>query len=294
MMPEENHGSMNTVDSVCKRVILLIVLGAALLGSLTAHAASYQDALEDYSEQKYSRSYKKAMSLAREKRGTRRGKALMLAAAAVLEMDREQKARALFKKALDEDPDLDLPDVVRSRRAQRFFADVREGRGSPRMPITRTAFDQPETYLPFGINQLLQGKIFLGLTLGSAQGLGLYFAYSKNQDAKKVEQETATLRRRAIQTGDDINPVFLELVSSNQAFIKRSRQVAQLSLGVTALAYGTSVLEAGYRAPLRSAVALQPLSTYPLLATTFHGNNLQLELLNPLLSVQGLQLSLQF
>jgi hypothetical protein len=284
---------MNTVDSVCKRVILLIVLGAALLGSLTAHAASYQDALEDYSEQKYSRSYKKAMGLAREKRGTRRGKALMLAAAAVLEMDREQKARALFKKALDEDPDLDLPDVVRSRRAQRFFADVREGRGSPRR-LTRTAFDQAETYLPFGINQLLQGKIFLGLTLGSAQGLGLYFAYSKNQDAKKVEQETASLRRRAIQTGDDINPVFLELVSSNQAFIKRSRQVAQLSLGVTALAYSTSVLEAGYRAPLRSSVALQPLSTYPLLATTFHGNSLQLELLNPLLSVQGLQLSLQF
>jgi predicted negative regulator of RcsB-dependent stress response len=128
---------MNTVDSVCKRVILLIVLGAALLGSLTARAASYQDALDDYSEQKYSRSYKKAMSLPREKRGTRRGKALMLAAAAVLEMDREQKARALFKKALDEDPDLDLPDVVRSRRAQRFFADVREGRGPQRLATTR-------------------------------------------------------------------------------------------------------------------------------------------------------------
>ncbi|HET9240779.1 MAG TPA: hypothetical protein VFO10_26175 [Oligoflexus sp.] len=281
------------MDSVCKRVILLIVLGAALLGPMTARAASYQDALDDYSEQKFSRSYKKAMSLAREKRGTRRGKALMLAAAAVLEMDREQKARALFKRALDEDPDLDLPDVVRSRRAQRFFADVREGRGS-RIVVARAAFDRPETYLPFGLNQLLQGKIFLGLTLGSAQGLGLYFAYSKNQDAKKAEQETASLRRRAIQTGDDINPVFLELVAGNQAFIRRSKQVAQLSLGVTALAYGTSVLEAGYRAPSRSSVALQPLSTYPLVSTSFHDKHLQLELLNPLLSVQGFQLSLQF
>jgi hypothetical protein len=156
------------------------------------------------------------------------------------------------------------------------------------------AFDRPETYLPFGLNQLVQGKIFLGLTLGSAQGLGLYFAYSKNQDAKKVEQETASLRRRAIQTEDDINPVFLELEAANQTFIKRSRQVAQLSLGVTALAYGTSVLEAGYRAPLRSSVALQTLSTYPLMATSFHDTYVQLELLNPLLSVQGLQLSLQF
>jgi hypothetical protein len=239
------------------------------------------------------------MSLAREKHGTRRGKALMLAAAAVLEMDREQKARALFKKALAEDPDLDLPDVVRSRRAQRFFADVRDGRETPRAVMTRTrrmetAFDRPETYLPLGLNQLLQGKTFLGLTLGSAQGLGLYLAYSKTQEAKKAELDTASLRRRAIQTGDDINPVFLELEAGNQAFIKRSRQVAQLSLGVTALAYGTSVLEAGYRAPLRSNVAAQSLSTFPLMATSFYDQRLQWELLNPLLSMQGLQLTLQF
>jgi hypothetical protein len=238
------------------------------------------------------------MSLVREKRGTRRGKALMLAAAAVLELDREVKARALFKKALDEDPDLELPDVVRSRRAQRFFAEVRDGRGS-RASITRSerstsGFDRLETYLPFGLNQLVQGKIFLGLTLGGAQAFSVYFAYTKSEQANQTEQETTAIRQRAIQTGDDINPVFLELEAENKAFVKRSRQISQLSLGLAALAYGTSVLEAGYRAPRESVFAGQKSSSYPLFAMQYEKTHIQVELLNPLFAVQGLQLSLHF
>lgn len=289
------------MDSVCKRLILLILLGAALLGPLTARAASYQQALEDYSDQNYSRSYKKAMSLAREKRGTRRGKALILAAAAVLELDRERKAKVLFRKALDEDPDLELPEVVRSRRAQRFFADVRDGRDGrgPQVALTRserttTAFDRLETYLPFGLNQLVQGKIFLGLSFGGAQAFGAYFAYTKNQEANQTEQEIATVRQRAIQTGDDINPVFLNLVAESEAFAKRSRQISQLSLALAAASYGASVLEAGFRAPQHAAFTAQDPSSYHLFTMDHHHTRLHVELLNPLLAIQGLKVTLHF
>jgi hypothetical protein len=289
------------VDSVCKRLILLILLGAALLGPLTARAASYQQAMEDYSDQNYSRSYKKAMSLAREKRGTRRGKALILAAAAVLELDRERKAKVLFRKALDEDPDLELPEVVRSRRAQRFFADVRDGRDGrgARTALTRserttTAFDRLETYLPFGLNQLVQGKILLGLSFGGAQAFGAYFAYTKNQEANQTEQEIATVRQRAIQTGDDINPVFLNLVAESKAFAKRSRQISQISLALAAASYGASVLEAGFRAPQHSAFAVQDPSSYQLFTMDHHQTRLHVELLNPLLAIQGLKVTVHF
>ncbi len=262
---------------VGKRVILLIGLSLALLGPVTARAASYQQALDAYSEQNYSRSYKKAMSLAREKKGVRRGKALMLAAAAVLELDREEKARALFKKALHEDPDLELPEVVRSRRAQRFFADVRDGRESPRAAVVRserteTAFDRVETYLPLGLNQFAQGKLLLGLVFGGAQGLGLYLAYTKNREASETEAATAALRQRAIQTGDDINPVYLNLLAENKASIKRATTLSQLSIGLTTLAYGLSVLEAGFRAPA----------------------SVELSLLHPRLEGQGLRLTYRF
>jgi hypothetical protein len=289
---------MKRVELVCKRLILFALLGAALIAPQTALAASYRQALEAYSDQNYSRSYKKAMSLAREKRGTKRGQALVLAAAAVLELDREEKARVLFKKALEADPDLDLPEVIRSRRAQRFFADVRDGRGS-RTTVTRserttTAFDRLETYLPLGLNQLVQGKVFLGLTLGGVQAFGAYYAYARSNEATKAEQQTAALRRKAIQTGDDINPVFLDLVARNKAFVKRSRQTAQLSLIAAAAAYGGSVLEAGYRAPLRSSFAAMDSATYSLFAMDYQKIRLQFEVFNPLLNSQGVQLSLRF
>jgi tetratricopeptide (TPR) repeat protein len=289
---------MKQVELVCKRLILFILLGAFLPGPLTARAASYRQALEDYSEQHYSRSYKKAMSLAREKRGEKRGKALILAAAAVLELDREEKARVLFKKALESDPDLELPDVVRSRRAQRFFADVRDGRDNRKTFIrsesVTTAFDRLETYLPLGLNQLYQGKAFLGLTFGGVQAFGAYYAYAKSNEATKAEQQAASLRRKAIQTGDDINPVFLDLVARNKSFVKRSRQTAQLSLITAFAAYGGSVLEAGYRAPLRMSYAIQDASSYPLFAMDYRKARLQFEIFNPLLSSHGVQLSLHF
>ncbi len=286
------------MDSVCKRLILLILLGAALIAPLTARAASYQQALDAYSDQKYSRSYKKAMSLAREKRGTKRGKALMIAAAAVLELDREQKAKVLFRKALDEDPDLELPDVVRSRRAQRFFADVRDGRDSRSAMVqterTTTGFDRLETYLPFGLNQLVQGKIFLGLSLGGAQAFGAYFAYAKANEATQTEQQVAQVRQKAIQTGDDINPVFLDFVSESKALAKRSRQISQLSLALAVAAYGGSVLEAGFRAPEEAVLAADDGSHFRLFAIDYQTTRFHVELLNPLASVQGLQVSMRF
>ncbi|WP_218109990.1 hypothetical protein [Oligoflexus tunisiensis] len=270
-----------------------------LLGPVTVHAATYKQALEDYSDQKYSKSYKKAMDLAREKRGSRRAKALVLAAAAVLELDREKKARVLFKKALDEDPDLELPEVVRSRRAQRFFDDVRDGRNPTRSStVTKTenvpnAFDRFETYLPFGLNQLVQEKYFLGLALGGAQAFGLFYAYTKDQEANKAEADLEAVRIRAIQSGDDINPVFTDFVSKSQAFAKRSRQTSQLSLALAAAAYGASVLEAGLRPPARSRFAATDPSALRLFAVEYKSRQFQLELLNPLLS-HGLQISLQF
>jgi hypothetical protein len=288
------------VDSICKRLILLMLAAVTLLGPLTVRAATYKDALEDYSDQKYSKSYKKAMNLAREKRGSRRAKALVLAAAAVLELDKEKKARVLFKKALDADPDLELPEVVRSRRAQRFFDDVREGRSPPRSTsVTKTetvpsAFDRFETYLPFGLNQLVQEKYFLGLALGGAQAVGLFYAYTKDLEANKAETDLEAVRLRAIQTGDDINPVFVDFVKKSQAFSKRSRQTSQLSLALAATAYGASVLEAGLRPPARSRFAVTDPSSVRLFATEYKSTKFQLELLNPLLSHHGLQLSLQF
>lgn len=286
------------MDLFCKRLILFMLAGFTLLGPVTALAASYQQALEAYIDQNYSRSYKKAMSLAREKRGTRRGKALMLAAAAVLELDREKKATVLFKKALEEDPDLDLPDIVRSRRAQRFFADVRDGRdtrsASVKQEAAANAFDRLPTYLPFGLNQVTQGKYLLGLALGGAQAFGLYYAYTKSADADEAELQIQAVRQTAIQTGDDINPVFLEFVDKNQAFVERSRQEAQLSLVLAAAAYGGSILEAGFNPPAPTRVAALIQNTWPLFAVEYEQTQIQFNILNPLLATQGIQLSLNF
>lgn len=287
------------MGAVRKSLIIFVLAGMTMLRPVTALAASYKQALEAYSDQKYSQSYKKAMSVAREERGTRRGKALMLAAAAVLELAREKKAKVLFKKALDADPDLDLPDVVRSRRAQRFFDDIRVGRetrsSSTAVKVEQVpnAFNRVETYLPLGINQLVQEKYLLGLTLGAAQGFAVYFAYIKAVEANQAEQKLQAVRQTAILSGDDINPVFLEFVDKNQAFIKRSRQESQLSLLLAVASYGGSILEAGLNPPARSRLAvLAP--TYPLFAKQFDRTQIRFDILNPLLSTQGLQLSLQF
>ncbi len=279
--------------NVANSLIVVFIALLAMMRTTAVGAQSYRKALEAYSEQDFARSYRKALAIAREETGIRRAKALMLAAAAALEMDKEDRARTLFQKALTEDSELDLPGAVKSRRAIRFFDRVRLDQGEV-SSAPEPAFDQLQTYLPFGFNQFFQDKYVLGLLFGSVQAYAIYHAYGKLEAADNSDSQIREATRTAFQTGNDINPVFIKFKDESRSFSQSAREEAQLAILLGALAYSGSVLEAGWYPPAaRHALSLMPESS-TLFAMEMGDSRWRLDLVKSLSVYPALQLSLDF
>jgi hypothetical protein len=165
-----------------------------------ALANTYGEALSSYSDQKFAKCYRIAMEIADRYEGEdsiRQSKSLVLAAVSALELNKEQRAIRLYKAALERNPTVELPKVVKSKRVKTFFSGVKsgkitqnQGKGSIVEVISKSAFDHtdPETYYPFGINQFLQEKNISGLAFGSLQAFALYYSYKQYDAAKKTEE----------------------------------------------------------------------------------------------------------
>lgn len=233
---------------------LLFVCGAQELRAL-----GYRDALKAYEKQEYSKCYKISVALVKKVRATERAKLFILAGAAVLELDRETLARSYFRKALFYNPKIQLPSAVRSPRVHRYLDDVRTSKLSdPEDDMdeeVEPAFDQPKTYLPLGINQMLQKKWILGLAFAAGQVLPLYFAYENFESAARVDRLSAQSTAEAIASGDDINPVYIKYISDNNRYADKARQQAQFQILLAIGSYAASIAEAGINPITRSGVA---------------------------------------
>ncbi len=236
-----------------------------LLWSFGAQALTYSEALSAYSDQKFSKCYRIAMELADHYDGESRkqSKSLVLAAVAALELGKEQRAIKLYRIALDIDPAVDMPKIVKSRRVINFFEDVRSGKinqktgkGTIVEVVSKSAFDETdyETYLPLGGNQFLQGKTLSGLAFGGLQAFALYYSYRQYTMAEKTEK---TLRKKTVEvigSGDYETTAFKKFRSNSQKSSARFRTESEVALTTAFVVYFASIVEILSNPPTRLKV----------------------------------------
>lgn len=251
-------------SAVKKSIKLPLVIACyLLLWPAIALASNYKEALEAYSDQKFAKAYRMAMELAESNEGNRRARSLVLAAVSALELNKEEKASKLYRAALAIEAEIELPDIVKSKRVIKFFADVKAGK-SEQKPlkgqivevVSKTASDATdiETYLPFGINQMAQGKPVTAIILGGAQIASIYYAFDLTRNATRVEQKLQQKTAEVIESGDYETTEFRDFRTRSEKSIKISRQTANIALGVAFASYTASVLEIILNPPIELKV----------------------------------------
>lgn len=272
-----------------KPTLLIQFLLACVFWSEAALAATYRDALKAYAKRSYEKSYKIALDRAKNSSGKREVEALILAGAAAWEIDRLGEAQMLFSTALTIDPEAELPSVVKKKGLKRAFERARmepereTGRsekiavitGAPATtlaslapaaplvaasaapavaPMVQTgespqAFNKVSTYLPLGLNQLYQGKFFLGLAVGAVQGFAINTAIQKAATVRNANSSADREYQIAAAANGTNDPEFLEFLDENESFVKQNQQEGQIAIAVASLTYLFSVFEAGLNPP---------------------------------------------
>ncbi|MCX6132017.1 MAG: hypothetical protein NTX25_23540 [Proteobacteria bacterium] len=237
----------------CWQILILLATLATAFPSLPSYAGSpsLQDAFRAYEDQDFTKAYRISMTIARNSKATKRSRALVMAAAAALELDKENQAISLFERAIEIEADIGLPDVViKSPRALHFFQDVLAGRKPGRSEFSRIKvppnFNDPLIYLPLGFNQYLQSKPILGSAFGAIQLVSIYGIYTSYQNADRVEGRNIKARQTAILTGNDINPEYVRLDAANKKYVREQREMASIYGVLAVAAFAASVFEAGY------------------------------------------------
>lgn len=237
-------------------MIFVLVL---TLRSWDAFALSYEQAVKAYASERYTTAAKIALKVAKKSEDTEKGRAYVIAGAAALEIGKKSLAKRFFKSALKADSEALLPSFVRNKKAKKLFAAVKETREGGSFSFTslfgsdgnssKGAFDEVSTYYPFGINQISQGKLFLGITVGALQSFAIFSAYKNLNDASALEQELVQVSENAKAVGDEKSPKYLEFLDSSQSYINQKKTSAYLSIAGVAILYGASVYEAGSSPP---------------------------------------------
>lgn len=228
-------------------------------------AASVADALTAYSNQQFVRCYRMAMEVADESEddASVKAKSLVLAAMASLELGKEHKAARLYQTALSVDSEVHLPKLVKSKRIAGFFEDVKSGRPVSKIShpmivsvVSKSAFDasDPETYLPFGVNQYLQGKTLSAMAFGGMQAFSLYYAYHQHTMAQDTDKAFKEKTPKVIASGDYESPEFKDFRKKSQESAAHFREQRNLALLSSALVYGASVIEIVLNPPTRLKV----------------------------------------
>ncbi len=232
--------------SLFKTAIVIFIVSGFCLRSEVAIALTYEQAVKAYRTENYKKAIEIAAKVAKVSTDTEQARAYVIAGAAYIEIGRKSQAKQYFSRAFKSDQEALLPSFVRNKDAKRLFSKVKKTLSADSGP---TSFSELTTYLPFGVNQVLQDKIFLGSTVGVIQVAGIFSFFKNLSDANQEVASLDKVAQRAASTGDQNSPTFLDYEKESLKFIKQSQTSAFLSLAGTLLVYGASVYEAGYFPP---------------------------------------------
>lgn len=243
------------------KAVTLVVIGLLLfLRPTNAFALTYEQSIKAYTKEKYRAAFKIASRVAQKSSDTEKARAYVIAGAAAVEMGKKSLATRFFERAIKADNEAILPSFVRNKKTRRLFNKVKDessgsifgdflGKSKSETSSSNSAFGDIETYYPLGINQILQGKLFLGTTVGSLQVFAVYNTFKNLSDASALEEELAAVTKNAIAVGDERSPKYLEFAKSSETYISQRRTSAYLSLAGAFVLYGASVYEAGSSPP---------------------------------------------
>jgi hypothetical protein len=250
----------------------LMFLGCFFMSSLwlwstEARAYTYKEALLAYEDQRYSTAYRMAMDVADSQEGKRKAKSLVIAALSALELNKEDKAKKLYRAALTLDSELEMPEVVRSKRVVKFFDDVKSGKPDQKLKgqivevVSKNVSDASdfETYLPFGFNQMIEGKAVTAVALGGAQIAAIYYGITQTQNAEAIDQKLQKKTQDVILSGDYETSQFKDFRTKSQKAAANARQTSIMAYGSAVLAYTASVLEIILNPPMELKVVDSPV-----------------------------------
>lgn len=175
----------------------------------------------------------------------------------------KSSAKSKFKKALKLDPNVALPGSVEDdKKVRKAFAKAQKSVGmstasssggggssdSIRSSKSAAAVDKSggnlKNYLPFGVNNFLQGKTVTGAVTGAGQVLGLLLFLNRRQAAADADKDAKEVIADAEATESTEDPDFLQFIDDNEAFVNKARSEANLALGLFFASYGLSVIDA--------------------------------------------------
>ena len=207
--------------------------------------------------------YKKAGKLATKagkklKSKSEKAEALVLSGAAAIKQGKSGKAK--FRKALKLDPNVMLPaEAEGDPKISKAFASAQKKAGSKVSSggdptstdtITKTAGAADRSggnlknYLPFGINNFMQGKTLTAVGLGGAQALGIFVYMNRTGAVAAANSDATAVIADAEANNATTTPEFLEFLDANDAFIKQSNSEATLALMLLTAGYAFSVVDA--------------------------------------------------
>jgi tetratricopeptide (TPR) repeat protein len=243
--------------------LAMILLALGCLGvAPMAQASSYRQVLKAYQDADYEAAFKAAQSASKKAKGKGKAKILLLGGAAALEIDKAPRAKSMIQKALELDPKIKVPAAIKNKKFKALFTQLQRGGGIDSLDIggsddrelvaassSSSGFSSFQTYLPLGLPQMFHGKYILGFAFGGAQGYLVFNSLQNTSEADKADADAASVIANAKASGDDQTTDFKQFIDDNEAFVKKARAQANLSLGLAAFAYVASVLEAGIFPP---------------------------------------------
>jgi len=209
--------------------------------------------------------FKKAIKLAGKaaKKGespSDKAEAYALVGAASVKAGKAGKGKAKFIKALKLDPNVTIPSEAEGdAKVEKAFAAAQkkvgtsvsaDGSGKGSDKLTKTAGKSNRSpgnlknYIPFGLNNYMQGKTLTAVALGGAQAGGLLLYLNRKQAAADANKDATAVIADAEANNATETEEFLKFIDDNSAFVKKADSEANLALLITMAGYGFSVIDA--------------------------------------------------
>lgn len=240
--------------------ILILCLASFWLSGTAVAASKGQKAFESGD---YSKAYKLLSKEVKKVKGDSEKAEYYMMIGSAAAKSGKKSAKSKFKKALKLDPNVSLPSSVEGdkkvrkafAKAQKSVGIARTGSGggggssdsirsSKSSSRADTSGSNLTNYLPFGINNFLQGKTVTGAVYGAGQIGGLLLFLNRRQAATDADKDAKEVIDDAEATGSTEDPEFLQFIDDNEAFVTKARSEANIALVVFAASYGLSVIDA--------------------------------------------------
>ncbi|RYZ78771.1 MAG: hypothetical protein EOP04_29055 [Proteobacteria bacterium] len=240
--------------------------------------------------------YKKAGKLASKaskklKSKSEKAEALVIAGASAMKQGKSGKSK--FKKALKLDPNVTLPSEAESdKKIAKAFASAQKkagtnvstgSSGASSDKLVKSAsrgdksFGNIKNYIPFGINNILQGKTITGVVTGGLQAGGLLLFLNRKQAVTDADKDAKSVIASAEEKNETENADFKKFLNENDAFVKKANTEATLAVVMVLGGYAISLVDAFFD-PLgtgKVAVNDHPTKqTYANLGSDFEGRKI--------------------